>query len=189
MFFKKRLNEKQLIEGLKNGNEEALYQLYRDNYTSVRNHIMRNSGKSEDVEDVLQEAVVVVWENIRKNDFELNSKISTYLFAIVKRMWLKKLNKNSRMDYNSEKVEANGSVYEQDFSNEKLKIAQELLNELDKVCKELLTLFYFKDLENKEIAEIMGFANTDVVKSKRYQCFKKLQQNAIAKYHKTDFLN
>ena len=37
------------------------------------------------------------------------------------------------------------------------------------------------------IAEKMGFANTDTVKSKKYQCFKKLQSMVKDNYSKEDF--
>jgi len=188
MLFKKRLNEKQLLEQLQVGNEEAFFQLYRDNYTTVRNYIMRNNGRPEDAEDLLQEAVVVVWENIRKPGFELSSKLSTFLFAIVKRMWMKKLNKNMRISYDDAKVEAAVESYQPDFVNEKLSISQELLNQLDERCKEILTLFYFIDMDTQAIATKMGLANADVVKSKKYQCFKKLQSLFLDGYTKSDFL-
>ncbi len=187
MPLEKRLSEQNLFEELRMGNDKALVQLYKDNYSMVRNYIMRNNGKAEDAEDVLQEAVVVVWEKVRETNFELTSRLSTYLMAIVKNMWLKKLNKNNRIDFDNEKVTAMRIGYHQDFGNEKLKIVGQMMDRLDDGCKQILTLFYFKDLETKKIAEIMQFANADVVKSKKYQCFKKLQSLFEENYNSSDF--
>ncbi|MCO6495065.1 MAG: sigma-70 family RNA polymerase sigma factor [Bacteroidetes bacterium] len=187
MPLEKRLSEQKLFEELKLSNEKALVQLYKDNYTMVRNYIMSNNGKTEDVEDVLQEAVVVVWEKVRDKDFELSSRLSTFLMAIAKNLWLKKLNKTSRIDFDNDKITAMRLGYYQDFSNEKRKIVGEMMNKLDSTCKQILILFYFKDMETKRIAEIMNFANTDVVKSKKYQCFKKLQSLFERNYNNADF--
>ncbi len=62
-----------------------------------------------------------------------------------------------------------------------------MMDRLDAGCIQILTLFYFKDLETKKIAEIMQFANADVVKSKKYQCFKKLQSLFEENYNSSDF--
>jgi DNA-directed RNA polymerase specialized sigma24 family protein len=64
-----------------------------------------------------------------------------------------------------------------------------MVAELDETCKKLLSYFYFDGLENKIIAEKMGFANTDTVKSKKYQCFKRLQAAVTSQYNKEDFFN
>lgn len=187
MLFKKRFNEQQLIEELKAGNEEALCQLYRDNYTTLRNYVMRNNGRPEDAEDLLQDAVIVVWENVRKKDFELTAKLSTFLFAVAKRMWLKRLNKNARIQYKDEFTFEWSE--ESEPINEKLTVSEQLLQQLDRGCREILTLFYFKDLDTQTIAKQLGFANTDVVKSRKYQCFKKLQDLFFESYNKSDFLD
>lgn len=189
MLFEKKISEKKLFEELKAGNDKALIQLYNDNYTMVRNYIMRNNGKTEDVEDMLQEAVVVVWENVRKKEFELSSLLSTYLMGIVKNMWLKKLSKAARIDFDNDKVTALRKGYHQEFGNEKLRVVGLMMDRLDEGCRQILTLFYFKDLETQKIAEIMQFANSDVVKSKKYQCFKKLQALFEENYNSADFFD
>lgn len=189
MLFRKKLNDTALIKALKNNSEDALAQLYRDNYTSIRNYVMQNNGRPEDAEDVLQEAVIALWKIVLKPEFVLNAKLSTLVFAIAKNMWLKKLRKDVRTQFDSELVENIVSSYEPDLLNEKKTIALQLLNSLEEGCKDILTRFYFYQQTTEVIAKEMGFANTDVVKSRKYQCFKKLQSLAFSRYNKQDFFN
>jgi len=68
-------------------------------------------------------------------------------------------------------------------------IIHQMVAKLDETCKRLLSFFYSDGLDNKVIAEKMGFANTDTVKSKKYQCFKRLQGAVTNKFDKEDFFN
>src|SRR5436190_2163997 len=86
-----------IVQRLLNGDQGALIEIYKDCFAMVKNYVIKNNGAQEDAEDLLQDALVVLWQNVRKPEFELTSKPSTYIMAIVKNMWLKKLSKNSRM--------------------------------------------------------------------------------------------
>jgi RNA polymerase sigma factor (sigma-70 family) len=189
MLFRKKLKDPELVKALKNNSEDALAQLYRDNYTSIRNYVMQHNGLSEDAEDILQEAVIAVWQLVAKPDFQLSAKLSTLVYAVAKNMWLKKLRKNMRIQYDSETVESLVAAYEPELLNEKKTIAMQLLGQLEEGCKDLLMRFYFYQQTTETIAQELGFANTDVVKSRKYQCFKKLQSLVQSRYTKQDFFN
>jgi DNA-binding NarL/FixJ family response regulator len=59
---------------------------------------------------------------------------------------------------------------------------------MDETCRRLLSYFYFNGLSNAVIAEKLNYANTDTVKSKKYQCFKKLQTAVTSRYSKEDLI-
>jgi RNA polymerase sigma factor (sigma-70 family) len=188
MFFKKKIKEKDMINELKNNSEDALVQLYNDNYTSIRNLVFKNSGKEIDVEDVLQEAVVVVWQNVKKTDFVLTAKLSTYLYSVARFIWLKKLKKTDKLDSWNENLSENSFFEFSSFaSSENKEIILGKIDKLDSVCKQLLVSFYFYEKDMNKIASEMGFANSNVAKSKKYQCFKKLQESVLSSYSKSDF--
>jgi DNA-binding NarL/FixJ family response regulator len=67
-------------------------------------------------------------------------------------------------------------------------IIVKIVQEMDETCRRLLAYFYFDGLNNKSIAEKLNFANTNTVKSKKYQCFKKLQATVLEQYQKEDFI-
>ncbi len=189
MFGKKKFSDEAIIVEIRKGNQEALVFLYEDNYTTVRNYILKNNGNPDDVEDVLQEAVIVVWQNVQKTDFTLSARFSTYIYSIVRNLWLKNINKNKRMDALDE---VHTSTIASEIKNgEKIdmKLVRSYVDKLNDTCRTLLQLFYFDGLDMTKIAEKMQFANADTAKSKKYQCFKKLEEMIKSDFKINDFLN
>lgn len=182
----KRYSEKKIFELIRNRDEQILPFVYKEYYTMVRNFILKNNGQNDEVEDVMQETVIAVWKNVSKNNFRLTSKLSTYVFSIAKNIWFKRLRKKSilkRVSYQEIETADNRSA----TYNSKIDYILDLVGELDETCRQLLTYFYFDGLNNLQIAEKMSLKNTNTVKSKKYQCMKKLEEMVVSKYNWEDF--
>ena len=189
MLLRKRFSDTQLVEEIQAGNEEALVSMHKSYYVMVKSFILKNNGSEDEVDDVLQDSLIAIWRNVNKPGFTLTVKMSTYLMAIVKNLWFKQLKKKNRFTIVDESLQE--KITADDISTDHLdhRVIHKLVAELDETCKRLLSYFYFDGLENKVIAEKMGFANTDTVKSKKYQCFKRLQTAVTDQYSKDDFFN
>ena len=72
---------------------------------------------------------------------------------------------------------------------EKIKIIHECIDELGDTCKKILNYHYFDGLSMQDIAEKLGYANTDTAKTKKYKCKQKLFELVKTKYSKSDFLD
>jgi DNA-directed RNA polymerase specialized sigma subunit len=68
-----------------------------------------------------------------------------------------------------------------------LKLLSGYMRQLSETCQQLLHLFYFNEMDTKNIAVVMNFANADTVKAKKYQCFKKLQELIKNELSRGDF--
>lgn len=185
----RRFSDSQLVEEIKSGNEDALLSMYKSHFSMVKSFILKNNGTEDEIDDVFQDSLIAVWRNVNRPDFSLTVKMSTYLMSIVKNLWYKQLRKKTRFtvvdESSKEKISAD------DISTDHMdhQLIHQMVAELDETCKKLLSYFYFDGFENKVIAEKMGFANTDTVKSKKYQCFKKLETAVKERYTKQDFFN
>jgi RNA polymerase sigma factor (sigma-70 family) len=184
----KRLNDEQLVAAIKRGEKDAMIQLYKDNYNPVRNYVLKNSGSADDAEDILQDATIVIWEKIQNDTLELKAKLSTFIFAISRNLWLKRLGKLGRQ------VQMDGMKSEiltesaDDFHQQDRKIVVQMMENLGSKCKEILTLFYFEGHDMTTIAEKLDYNNADTVKAKKHQCFKQLQEQFLKVYKKQDFI-
>ena len=72
-----------------------------------------------------------------------------------------------------------GALYNDMLYNDKqitllTKIAR-LLSQMTCMCKDILTLSLYFEKSNEEIVDIKGYKNSDVVKSKKHDCLKRLQ--------------
>ena len=74
-------------------------------------------------------------------------------------------------------------------SEERIKIINKCVNELGDTCRKVLTYYYFDGMSMAEIAERLGFANTNTAKTKKYKCKKKLDELVRTQYSESDFLD
>lgn len=168
-------SERTLIDRIREGDEEALVHLYHANRRPVTAYVLRNSGTVDDAEDLLQEALVILWERIRGNAFEQRAGVGTFLYATARNLWLRRLTKLRFQSPLPEEM----SVEEENplellIDRERFSAVHQALDRLGNPCKQLLLLFYWDGLRMDAIAKEMGFANAETVKSKKYQCKKAL---------------
>lgn len=173
-------DDTRILDMIREGDERALVLLYEANKKMISAFIARNNGTHDDYEDMLQEALVILWERVRAGRFEYSSKLSTFLFGIAKNIWLRRLAKARReipTDLHAEEYpDPTGSSLETLIENEETIAVRSALEKIGEQCKKLLLLFYWEECSMEEIAHKMGFANAETVKSKKYQCKKSLEK-------------
>ncbi len=175
------LNEDaRILDQIRKGEEEALVRLYKANERAVSAFVMKNKGSQDDAEDMLQEAVVIFWERVRTGRYEHTAKISTFIFATVKNMWMRRLARARRevaTDVENDSTrDGNVSALDEMIETEEAGMVSSALDKLGNPCRQLLLLYYWEELPMDEIAAKMGFANANTVKSKKYQCKKALEK-------------
>lgn len=175
------MTDNEIVEHIKNNrNDKVLGGLYK-NLPMIRKMITANGGKTEDAEDIFQEALVVFCMNVKKEDFKLTAQLSTYLYSICRFMWKDELKKKNRMNFTyvdtiKDNVDEN-AIEEVIEKEEKSKTAESIVNSLGDRCKELLELFYTKKLKMIEIAKIMGYSSEGSAKNQKYKCIEMAKKN------------
>jgi RNA polymerase sigma factor (sigma-70 family) len=163
-----------ILDLIRSGDEEALVRLYESNRRSVTALVTRNRGTIDDANDVLQEALVILWERVRQGRYEARAKLSTFVYATAKNIWLRHLARQRRetpMDMLPDTSPAEDpSPLEEMVVTETAARVAHALSRLGEPCKTLLTLFYWEEASMQEIAMRLGFANAETAKSKKYQC-------------------
>ncbi|MCB0834484.1 MAG: sigma-70 family RNA polymerase sigma factor, partial [Bacteroidetes bacterium] len=172
-------SDQQLLERIRLGDEKVLVRLYQNNIAMVRKYVLDNSGRDEDAQDMLQDALIVLWENVMRGDFNLTSKISTYLYSVVRNKWLREINKRkvgkTTSLENYEVVEERIDALKQIVRKEEYKVVLKCIESMGATCRKVLTMFYLEEKGMEEIARVLKFANTDVAKAKKWQCKKELE--------------
>jgi len=178
--------EQHLLAAIAAGERTATEQVYRQHYHIVNGWLMKNGGTAVDAADLFQEGMVVLYGKAQDTDFRLTCSIGTYLFAVCKHLWYKKLQQQSRgpqIMRNNLGVEEDeiGVAYEDDIKvHQEREAHYELLNtSLDQVgepCRSLLKAFYHDDKSMQEIAADFGYTNPDNAKTQKYKCLARLRK-------------
>ena len=172
---------------IRRGDERALVTLYRSCRRQVVAMVLANSGSTDDAEDILQEAVVVLWERVRAGRFQPSARLETFVYATARNLWLRRLARARRElslpDADPSVEDPELPPLERMIDEEQARLVAQALEALGEPCRTLLLLFYWEERSMEEIASRLGFANAATAKSKKYQCKKSLEQIVSEQYH------
>ncbi len=172
------MTDKALILLLSKGDHTAFAVLYKEYYKMASYYILRNSGNEEDAQDIFQDALVVFYEKTLQDNFKLSCSIKTYLYAIIRNLWLKKIrdNKLSLAAKDFEQVIALEENNEVLIKEEKYNQIENALGQLGEKCREIIIKFYYYKKKMTEIAEELAYTNADNVKNQKYKCMQQLKK-------------
>lgn len=169
-------DDKIFIEGIKKQNEKVIAEIYNRYFPSVRQFIYKNSGSREDARDVFNDAVIIVMEKVRDNTLDLRCSLKTYLYAISKNLWMKKMGAEKLETVSYEEIEGTLACAEQIEEslfnvNRAGLLYQKHLARMSLTCRRLLEYF----LEGRsfiEITELMKYENEGYARKRKYRCVK-----------------
>ena len=171
--------ENKLLDQLKNEENTSFELLYRFYYPSVAAYITRNQGSKADAEDVFQEAIIVLLQQVRRTDFVLTSSLKTYLFAIARNLWLKRLRDAKRtlltnFDSDNEPGDATTvDLNEEPTPEEKITA---WLTKITANCQRILTAIFFYEEPMESLMKKMGWKNKHTAANQQYKCIQQVKR-------------
>ena len=164
----KKISDISIIEGVRKQDDKILNWLY-DNYSqSVKSYVLKNSGSEEDVSDVFQDSIIILYKQITEDNLNLTTELKGYFFGIARNVWNAQLRKKQRtteldpdLAVEDEMEEINDPIFERVVSRsfQKLKPDQQTV----------LNLF-FEGHSYEEIALKMNLKNEIYARRKKYLC-------------------
>ena len=176
----KNTDDQFYIDKIKKGDPASyafLVNRYKDMAYTIALKILRNA---EDAEDTAQESFVKAYQQLHK--FENKSKFSTWLYTIVYRTSITKLQQNRLPVFSINEEISENYVY--DFSTPQLdnllateqsKYIKSAIGKLPETEGLLITLFYMNENSIREIEEITGLTESNI-KVKLFRARKILEQ-------------
>lgn len=160
-----------MLSELESGDENALKKLYARNKSRIAALVRDEGGYAADGEDLLQEASITLWQNVRKPGFSLSGSLDGYLLAIARNLWRNMKRKNNRISFPGDNLGVGiANNLDTSLAPESAHLLSVYMDKLGPLCKSLLTLFYFHGMDMGEVAAQLGLANANTAKSKKYQC-------------------
>ncbi len=178
--------DKALLKGLARKDSQAIEQIYRNHYQMIQYLVLQNRGSEDDAADVFQEAMMVLFEKAGNPSFELNCQLKTYLYAVCRHLWLKKLQSLKKLPIQPADVEIAIPVDEDIELHEKRQqsfdIMEQALHKLGEPCKSLLEAYYIEKKQMQEIADRFQYTNANNAKTQKYKCLMRLKKLFFAQY-------
>ena len=152
-----------LIDGCKNGDQKAQFQIYKLYYKAMFNTSLRIVSDTMEAEDIMQEAFLSAFE-----------KIDTYSGTVSFGAWLKKIVINRSLDSVSKqkaifedidthyelKNEADSEIERTPELEEKMQEIKEAINKLPDGYRIILSLYLLEGYDHDEIGEILDISSS-----------------------------
>ena len=173
-------NDKDLLEGLSRNDSKSIEILYKQNFSMVQSFIIQNNGSYDDARDIFQEAMMVLYEKSKDENFLLTSQIKTYVYSICRRLWLKKLQFNQKfvapVDSLQETIPVEEEIEYKQKLDDNFEMMDVAMKSLGEPCKSLLEAYYINKKHMTEIADDFGYTNADNAKNQKYKCLMRLKK-------------
>jgi len=180
---KKTYNDEELIEGLRKGEDAVLNFLYKNYFGAVKRIVQKSSGNDDQARDIFQEVIIVIYNKLQDNKFEITSSFFTFFYAVVNKTWLnyRKINRKNPLGY---AIDYNDEIGEDPANQEVELLARKALRnqlfftyfkQLTKGCQKLLQLF-LTETSAEEIAIKLDLKNANYVRKRKSNCLETLME-------------
>jgi len=172
--------DNEVILGILNGSKDTLNKLYTSYFPMILQMVLSNSGDEDDAKDVFQESVIVLYNKVKVGNFELRSKLKTFIYSVCYRLWLKRLKLKGKSTNNVEELDklvaVENDLEQHEEKDKQFKQMEKALQFLGEPCKTIIEDYYMKDRSMQEICEKFGYTNSDNAKTQKYKCLQRLKK-------------
>ncbi len=168
------------ILGILNNSPDTLKRIYKVHFPMVLQMVLNNNGNEDDAKDIYQESIIILYNKVKAGNFELTSKLKTYIYSVCRRIWLKKLNQRNNKECELKDIHDYLPV-ENDLELHELRDLQfskmeESLLMLGEPCKTIIQDFYMQNKSMQEICDKFGYTNPENAKTQKYKCLQRLKK-------------
>jgi RNA polymerase sigma factor (sigma-70 family) len=181
--------DEDIIVGIRQHKRDVLEYVYSHYYETIKWFIVKGRYfNEEDVKDIFQDAMVVVFQNTLKQEFHLDYSFKTYFFAIIKNMVYLRLHVMSKNelinDFKFDELPDEGGdlpviadiLWDKELILEmKRGLFWKKFSTLPDDCRRILSMF-FDNVPLLKIAEVMGHKSENYAKKRKFMCKEYLEK-------------
>lgn len=170
----KRLSESDLL-AIRSGHTEPLKNIYRAHYEScVRQMQLKMNSSKEDAEDLMMDTLLILRDNIM-NDLFKNENVGAYLLTVGINKWRNKIKRDRRLDEYDPSLIGQKIVAEESERNPKVIVIFKAMTEIKGNCNRLLHRNLIDGIPLQTLVAELEYKSYDVIKTTKSRCLKKLR--------------
>lgn len=181
-----------IVQRIKAGDTTCLEELVISYKSYCVNGLKKKVRCSDDEADGLFiDALLEIRDKILTDKVTHFVNLKSYIFGICQNMWLAQRREEKKLADKQNEVEIYYREYLQDdflwdtdsspdYKEELIGRVNIALGSIGDKCRMIIKYFYIEKRSMEDIAELLGFASSDVAKTSKSRCFKKLVDNVNA---------
>lgn len=146
-----------LVCRIRNGDDKAAEIIIRKYYMKIFDYCKYHSENIHTAEDLTQEVFLIFLKKI--DQYKHRGKLLNYLYTIARNKCIDERKKESNKDISIECIayELSSSSIESERTIESLYV-REVVEKLPSDIREVIIMYYFLDMKQREIADICGIS-------------------------------
>jgi RNA polymerase sigma factor (sigma-70 family) len=174
------LSDDTVIDKLKKEESASFGLLYKLYFPTIAGFIKQNSGSDQDAEDIFQETIIVLLNKVRQPEFVLTASLKTYLFAISKNLWLKRLRNDKHYVVVADDqtlIEIGDLLTEQEENTDKEKVVT-WFKKITAHCQRILKAIFYLNEPMDNLMIKMGWKNKHTATNQKYKCIEQIRKES-----------
>jgi RNA polymerase sigma factor (sigma-70 family) len=173
-----KISDAEALKALKEGDRFLIDRLYRQFYPSIAQMVRTNQGNEDDARDLFQDAMMVVYSKAKSQDFRLSASLHTYLYAVARNLWLKKLRQVKGREVTIQDI---GESIDESAANDwiehqheaKRQLLRRKLQELGEGCRDIL-LLSMTGMKIPQLVEKLKLSSELYARQRKFKCKEQL---------------
>jgi RNA polymerase sigma-70 factor, ECF subfamily len=125
-------------------------------------------GRNPDWEDVVNEILMQAIEKIKTGDFRGDSSVGTFIYTITSRRIVDYIRQKTRVLREAPEVHDLPDPHDQVERDERAELLAQAIRTLKPKYRDVLYLYYYKELNRDEVARLLGIAPARVSERVNY---------------------
>jgi len=176
-------DEIQLLYNLQEADPLTIADFYKKEFPKISAMVTKNNGTIDDAKDIFQDGMVILVDKITWGKLEvLKCSAGTYFYSICRNLWynrLRSIKKEKDFIYESwENTTVVSTEYYDEEPDDYEKVSN-AISTLSNPCKDLLELFYYKNLPWETIAVLKDYASPASARNQKYKCLEKIRKQLL----------
>ncbi|KAB1229087.1 RNA polymerase sigma factor [Chryseobacterium viscerum] len=167
------------VDDFKKDSNIAFGILYQQYFDYTKKFILKNKGNIEDAEDIFQDALLILYQKLNADDFNVQTCLGNYIIGISKNLWLKKLkNRNFYIESPENYFIENQQEITSAIENEKY-YWEKLFGYVKSISSHCQNLIHDIFIENKSIEEIQDkyqYSSKHNAQNQKYKCVEQIRK-------------
>jgi len=168
----------QIIAGIIAGDRVVIKSFYKRNLPYVRHYLKQYQGSTEDVQDIFQEAMILLSRKLKIDQLEIQQSIHNYFIGICKNLWKNQLRRKHFLEYQEQLNDTidDTSISAWDVIEQKQQqaVLHKHMSRLNDGNRQLIELFIAGN-SMKTIANVLGYTE-GYTRKKKFKIKENLQR-------------
>ena len=167
------------LSDFKKNSDLAFGVLYKSYFKYTKNFVQKNSGSLEDAQDIFQDALIILYEKLNADNFQVYTCLENYVTGIAKNLWLKKLRNYqfseeiSENYYQIHQAEINDAIENERNYVDKL---HDYISSISQHCQNLIQDIFMKNRSIEEIQNKYNYSTKQNAQNQKYKCVEQIRR-------------